>query len=74
MNKKSVSIIKTHQKNYGLSQLTKLFTYLQYTRTVCLWLVSGIMLYQVFVVKVSTYSDLTYLRLLQSVPFNMVTT
>jgi len=60
--------MKTHQKNYGLSQLIKRFAYLQYT--VYQWSLSGIMLYQVCV----TNSDLTYLNLLLPAPFAVVTT
>jgi len=64
--------MKTHQKNYGLSQLTKRFADLQYT--VCQWSLSGIILYQVCVVNVRTNSDLTYLHLLLPAPFVVVTT
>jgi len=63
--------MKTHQKNYGPSQLTKRFAYLQYTA--CQWSLSGIMLYQVCVVKVRTNSHLTYLHLLLPEPFAVVT-
>jgi len=64
--------MKTHQKSYGLSQLTKRYAYLQHT--VCKWSLYGIMLYQVCVVKVRTNSDLSYLHLLLPAPFVVVTT